>query len=324
MSDLELIAHAVRPRGELSYRSLEYNSHYRRHPGIAAAEWRRMEALKLDRDLEAASGAWLYADAGRNVEGVCATIPLDWDTRHFGIPMERLLCFRSPALGSERLGSMVDRTLHDALSRGVRHLSMECDIDDYGLLNALTSRGFEILDLKRTYCTNRLNPVPAYERLLRRVRKLAYGDLDQVWPIIEQAAFPSRFSRDDCLDPGRVSRMYRLWFEKLLEDYFAGRGNALVVLKGGGVEAVGAIGVKDLRPFGIKKTIQTGSLYASLPSAVGSYGPFLYQLTLDGLASSDLIEATISLNNSAASRVLEGMRPNYTRTVYCLRLGVGP
>jgi len=233
--------------------------------------------------------------------------------------MGKLYLLRSDGLAESTLSSLVADTLQCAQKKhGISHFSIEVDIDDYASLNCLLKHGFEIMDLKRSYFTSGIHHTEQLAKGSACVRPYESSDRGAVVAIAEQAHFETRFTRDVHIEPGLASKMYQKWFQRMLDD--AGNSfNVIVYQRQGQIVACGGIGEIDFLKYGINKRMRTNSLYASLPTGVGAYGPFLYRLTSEALQTHGLVEATISLNNTSAIRVVEGIRPNRSVTMYSLR-----
>ena len=259
--------------------------------------------------------AWL-ADGGRclvKVDGygkplVLACLhQLRWDADHFAMPMSRLQIFCSAGVDIADVRALVRDLLSNGFVQSGEHISAEVDIDDYISLNALLGVGFQIFDLRRTYCTNRMRQDIDFVRMRARVRPYREADHHAVMSLVEQVRFPSRFSRDPSISPDLAACMYEKWFSKLLAAH-GSSANAVVYERHGEVIACGAIGEKDYRYAGVDLRLRTGSLYAGRPDAVGAYTPVLYQLIVDALESHGLVDTTASMNNVTVCRVLEGFR----------------
>ncbi|MCC1498059.1 hypothetical protein [Alcanivorax sp. 1008] len=245
-------------------------------------------------------------DAGKPLVLACLH-RLRWDTDHFAMPMLRLQIFCSAGANIEDVGELVRDLLSKNFTRSGEHISAEVDIDDYASLNALLGAGFQIFDLRRTYCTNRMRHDIDFVRMRSRVRPYCEGDRNAVMKLVSQVHFPSRFSRDPSIPAGLVAQMYEKWFATLLQDHGAA-ANAVVYERKGEVVACGAIGERSYRYAGVDRKIRTGSLYAGRADAVGAYTPVLYQLIVDALESHGLVDTTASMNNTTVCRVLEGFR----------------
>lgn len=293
-------------------------SRYRRHPGITEADCRALLAFQVAKMLEH-RGRVCESDAGR-ISMLASISELPWESAHFSLPMAQLNLLNDGCRGTHAVADIVKAVLEGYSRWGdARHISAEVDVDDYVSLNALTKCGFEVLDFKRTYFTNRLAANAGFERLGRNIRAYSPDDLAAVSKLVDQVDFETRFTRDNLLDARRAKAVYRVWFDTLLQQ--AGQGsNALVYERYGEVVACGAIGEVDLHPQGVPVKLRGGSLYAATGAGVGAYGPILYRLTREAIATHGLVETTVSLNSSAATRVVEGVRPNKSVTRIALRL----
>jgi hypothetical protein len=298
--------------------ALLFHSRFRRHPGFSEADIftisrRHCEDLVTE---DALGFCLLEQDA---VMAFCAIVPNRWESDFFCMPMARVQCFTAAAVPDTALDELLARSLSEAFAaQGIRHFSIDIDVDDYTLVNVFIRAGFEMMDLKRTYFANKLDSNPAYEKLLPAVTNYRPEDLDEVSALVKEVSFTTRFTRDPHVSKEKADQLYRQWFHQLLDD--AGKGSQVVVFrKLGAIVGCGGIGEMDFSRYGIARCLRTGSLYACTPSGVGGYAPVLFRLTRDALASHGLVETTVSLNNAAAVRVVEGVRPNRSVTVYCMR-----
>lgn len=297
---------------------LRYYSRLRRHPGFSPEDIARM-----DRDdcaaLFSSSAQGFCQQAAGTTQAVCAVVPTPFESGWFGLSMGRLHCVAHPGLAGSELAAVLRATLGAASAAGIHHVSADVDVDDYRLLNLLTGHGFEILDLKRTYFTHRLHDESSYTRAEARVRDYAPADAAALEAIIAQAVFETRFTRDRHLERKRADAFYRHWFRDLLGR--AGASTHMVVYERlGRVVGCGGGGETDFRRYGLGVRLRTASLYACLPEGVGGYGPVVYRLVREALRTHGLFEGTVSLNNAAAMRVVEGVRPNRSVCSYALRL----
>ena len=253
------------------------------------------------------------------VIALCVAVRSVWESGYFDVPMARLHCFSSSNFDTDLLSVIVNKTIQHAFeSSGICHFSIDVDVDNYKVLNCLSGSGFEILDLKRTYFTNKLGANPEFSRSVARVRDYTDADADTVREIIAAARFETRFTRDRFLSRDASDALYQQWFLNLVKD--SGLGSHVVVFERmGRVVGCGGIGEMSFSRYGIDRKMRTGSLYACSSEGVGGYAPVLYRLTSDAIASHGLVETTVSLNNASAVRVVEGVRPNRSTTSYAMR-----
>lgn len=249
--------------------------------------------------------------------------PLSWDSQHFGLAMARLEVLAKEGADTGVITKLVsEAVLEFRYSTGCQHFSIEVDIDNYPVMNACFAAGFEVLDYKRTYFTNRLNAKYRYDVMATAIRPYHPNDKEAVLALFQASHFQTRFTRDVYLNQTRAQQLYVLWAEKLLAAY-PETSNVLVYERNNKIEACGAIGEKDLTPLGISRMYASGSIYAASSRGAGAYGAVLWRLTEEALAKYGLVDTTVSLNSSAATRVLEGVRPNRSVTHACLRLYLG-
>lgn len=251
---------------------------------------------------------------------ICLLSRLAWDSAHFGIPMGRIQVCAGAGVASATVAGLLRHALGQATGVSeVLHWSADVDIDDYACLNGLLAVGAEVLDLKRSYAATR-RPFPRdMVRGLRGVRPFCSDDHAAVADLFRSATFESRFTRDRLLPAEKVRKMYEVWLEKLLGCHDT-TAMVLVMERAGEVVACGAIDEFDLSPSGVRQKMMMGGLYACNRRGVGAYLPVMHELTVRSLERHGAGETTVSLNNEAASRVLDSLRVYRVVTRYALRL----
>lgn len=303
---------------DIDFEALAAFSRYRRYPGFSAADVGTIARADAARALGDNGTAWLVKNSNGNQVSCAYLHAMDWDSNHFCMPMYRLEVLSSATATLDECTALITSlTASAALHKGA-HLSVDVDIDDYNSLNALLFHGFEVLDLKRTYCTNRMRHDIDFVRMRSRVRPYQPHDYEQVMQMVRTTTFPSRFTRDRFIHPELTTAMYEKWFSLLLSAQ-GKTANAVVYERRGEVIGCGAIGEKCFSYAGLPHRLRTGSLYAGRPDAVGAYTPVLYQLIMDALESHGLVDTSASLNNVTVCRVLEGFR-SYKSAATCYSL----
>lgn len=269
-----------------------------------------------------AAGAHCFAvrDGGGAVQGVACIFSMEWDTQHFSMPMYRVQIVTDRDISSSAVAAMLRAILEASCLRCGGHVSAEVNVDNYTVLNVLLEAGFEILDFRRTYVTNRMRADVDFVRMRSRVRPYQVSDYEAVMSIVRNTDFPSRFGRDSALDQGLVKTMYTSWFDGLLSG--TGKTSSVMVYeRAGEIIACGGIGEKDFSYAGVARKMRTNSLYTSKKGAVGAYAPVLYQLIIEALQTHDMVETTASLNNRTVCRIIEGFRSYKSASSSCsLRL----
>lgn len=302
----------------MDFRSLIFYSRFRRHPGFSEADIFAIAHRQCE-DMFCDNAIGLCLIDKNVVIAFCAIVQNQWESDFFAMPMARIHCFAAATAPEAALDEMLDRSLQQAFSLcTIRHFSIDIDVDNYTLVNVFIRAGFEMVDVKRTYFANKLDANPAYEKYLSAVKNYQPEDIEEVNHLVNTVSFTTRFTRDPYVPAGRAAQLYQQWFRQLLDD--AGKGSQVVVFRRmGAIVGCGGIGEMDFSRYGIARRMRTGSLYACTASGVGGYAPVLFRLTRDALATYGLVETTVSLNNAAAVRVVEGVRPNRSVTAYCMR-----
>ena len=299
-------------------KNINIYSKYRRHSSFLKNKkeiFLRNEVLVCAQD----KSIGFFAKNNEDIVFAIAVIEyLQWDSMHFNINMARLHCFFDADVDVSIIKDLIRKTLDLAAKENIKHISIDVDIDNYLLINILATYDFEILDIKRTYFTHILAENKSYQKLLHKVRDYHVDDYSAVEHILEATTFESRFTRDNFLDKKLSQLLYKKWFYKLIS--VAGTASHVVVFESENkIIACGAIGECDFSKYDVEGKIRTCSVYACLPDGVGAYPSVLYKLTQDALITHGLVETTISLNNNAAIRVVEGVRPNKSVTALSMR-----
>jgi len=298
--------------------SINRFSKYRRHPSFSKAEKREIftqEVLNL-----CIKNNYIYNIEEESIIKAILVIEKSiWDSKHFGIEMAKMYFFADSNISVDSLVELLKEAIIDLKKDNIKHISIDVDIDNYLILNLLISVGFQVMDIKRTYLGNIIGKNPAYEKMLHRVRPYQATDLAAIEKILEHTKYETKFTRDARLDANKSQDVYKYWFYKLIEQSHT-TSQVVVFENKEGVVACGAIGEFDFHQLGVNKKMRSGSVYACLPQGIGAYGTVLYRLTMDAIASHGLVETTVSLNNTSAVRVVEGMRPNHTITTLAMRM----
>ena len=303
---------------DLDLSQLAIYSKYRGHPLINEKDHQALLRQDLTTSLNA-GGLCTGIVKNTAVQAVCALRPLEWDSKHFGTPMASLTVAASRGCNENDLAGLLTYalSLHEPHSSGL-HVSCEIDIDDYTCLNTLLGLGANILDLKREYRCTSLSRVRK-PKFLSRVRAYHASDKTAVMALLDQSAFETRFSRDQALSAEKTASMYRLWLERLLDTQDEDR-IAMIMERGADILACGAIERRDFSASGIDLQIMNGGIYISSPVGTGGYYPILYSLIAEAEDRGMTSQTCVSLNNHAATRVLERMNVGTASARYALRL----
>lgn len=249
---------------------------------------------------------------------------LPWDSNHFGLKMGRLVIYSTPGVSASLISPAIQTLITNfAAEHQLMHLSADICIDDYSAVNVVLNLGFELLDIKRHYYCDDFNPPPRMIRHQSSVRDFSQDDRDLVMSMLSDFSFSTRFSRDAVLDQGRVQDMYQIWLDSLLSGTKTER-QALVFDGNKGVSACGAISIKHFESLGVAKAIYSGGLYISKRTSAGEYIPIMNELINQAIKQHGGVETIVSLNNSAACRVIDAFA-SYRNVYMChsLRLWLG-
>jgi hypothetical protein len=312
--------HTLEETSRLNLSALTIHTSYRGHPQLNHSDHQNLLRYDLSSAIEAGGISASISHDGKTY-AVCAVKPLTWDTQHFGIPMAKLSVAASPCCSPENLEELLKDTLFASRKQpSGLHVSCEIDIDDYPCLNVLLDLGAKILDIKREYLCTSIKAVRA-PKLLSRVRNYEAVDKPMVMHLLKSSSFETRFSRDPMLNPEKVSEMYRIWIEKLLDGSASDRV-ALVMEKNGEIQACGAIAKTDLTMTGVGLQLMNGGVYISSRIGTGGYYPILYSLIANAEQLNLTSQTCVSLNNHPATKVLEKMNVGTSSIRYAMRLTI--
>lgn len=310
--------HTLEETSRLNLSALTIHTSYRGHPQLNHSDQQKLLRYDLLSAVEAGGVSASISHDGK-ASAVCAVKPLVWDTQHFDMPMAKLSIAASPCCDHKNLENLLKDTLFASKRQASSlHVSCEVDIDDYPCINVLLDRGAKIFDIKREYRCTSIKAVRA-PKLLSRVRNYEAEDKPIVMQLLKSSSFETRFSRDPMLNPEKVAEMYQIWIEKLL-DGNASERVALVMEKSGKIQACGAIAKNDLSMAGVDLQLMNGGVYISSRKGTGGYYPILYSLIANAEQCNLTSQTCVSLNNHAATKVLEKMNVGTSSIRYAMRL----
>ena len=302
--------------GKPDFSCLTSYSPLRRYPGFSNED--------IGKILAADFRQWREKGAVDNIENIdkdhqplVSLVPLEWDSEHFSIPMYRLQLHGKSSTSREEYSDAISRVIQFTKPEKGSHIAADVDIDNYSCLNALIGLNFEIMDIKRTYCTNRMRSDIDFIRMSNRTRHYKPDDYNDVMNLVRTTDFPSRFSRDEFLDKEKVKTLYEKWFHNLLSNP---KNNAVVYERNNEIIACGAIGEIDYSYAGVKRRLRTGSLYTGNEKSVGAYAPVLYRLITEAIESHGIVDTSASMNNTTVCKIIESFRSyKSAATAYSLR-----
>lgn len=301
----------------LDLSSLTAFSRLRRYPGFSSEDLEKILWADFQDWIEK-GGEYQTLEENGSITALACLHPLEWDSDHFSIPMFRLQLLGGVHTTTEQYRALTQELLSRPNKSGGKHISMEVDIDNYNALNAVTALGFEVLDLRRTYCTNRIRNDIDFLRMTHCTRLYQKKDYEAVMHLVKNRDFPSRFSRDQYLSSIKVRSMYQQWFHKLLT---SPNTIAIVYEKNEEVIACGAVDEVNFKYAGLPHRLGSSSLYAGNKLSAGAYPPVIFRLIEESLHSYGLGEATVSMNNVTVCKILEGFRSyKSAAAAYSLRL----
>lgn len=294
-------------------------SKFRRYSNFTILEKEKLLKNQYKVLLDNHNNTGLFLEIDSVLSAIAIIEPCLWDSQYFSKNMARLHLFSKSCVDKNKLSKLISNAIELASSIKIEHISIEVDIDDYITINSLINFDFEILDVKRSYFTHKYVDDNIYKKMMLNIRSYTSHDIEEVSRILDMTYFDTRFTRDTSLVQEKAQSLYREWFYKLINEHNHS-SNVVVYIRRAKVVACGAIGEFDFKSFGIDRMMRVGSIYACLPSGIGAYGAVLQRLTQDAISSHGFVETTVSLNNVAATRVVEGVRPNQSNTALAMRL----
>jgi len=253
-------------------------------------------------------------DGGRDLRAVCAILPLDWDSEHFGLSCARLgPCCTAPAadpnLRCALYARILDHVLEVAAASGVRllHRRLLSSRDDE--IRALQTRGFLLADNVVTLTRDlRRMPGRRLEPPGVRFRRAVLEDCERIAEIGTHSYGLSRFVRDRRLGAEKGYDVYARWARALVDEApaggdKAGRGSELWVCEAEGVLAGYAgigleseLGIVTLELFAVAPEVRRRGIGTCLLEFVCA------QASARG---ADLVEASTWINARGAMAVYQ-------------------
>jgi len=157
------------------------------------------------------SRGWI-SETNKKVIGLCLYRNLDWDSNHFGLPMERLEYLVSSL--DDVLDGLLDVYLRDARKRGIKHISVRIPATELRIFNSLTRNGFDLLEIKAM-----LRYIPPKRKLMKnvmdiKIRNFIPSDTEILQNLVGTSMEMNRFLNDNALDKTRVPLVYQGWFNE--------------------------------------------------------------------------------------------------------------
>lgn len=249
------------------------------------------------------------------IEAIFVFQPLLWDTKHFGQSMARLEIHSKKTLTTS-ISPAIEQTLKKIYDNGIVHVSIDVDLGNYHLLNALIKdHSFEIMDIKREFRWLSLSRVDE-PKLLSRIERYSTQYKNDVLNLLADIEITSRFSNDISVSPAKVKEMYRIWVKNLLSDPDS---LCLIYKKNQKIVAFGAISKTVLHSSAEAIEIYDKGIYFSNKTGTGAYYPIIYKLADLALKRTRSVQTSVSISNHAAIRVLEKLNGSTSITKASLR-----
>jgi len=203
----------------------DYAGYARYGLDFAPAHQARAARAFLDR----ADAVALVARRGGALLGFAGAAPLEWDSRHFGVPMASLAFLVTAGGAAQRadLAGLLLAALDEELrGRGVQHLAARVSVADLGGLAALQQRGFRMVDTLVTYLGEAAPPRPSWvaqhfpdfesEAIAGAdLPRFDRGQVAHFEPFMRESFRHDRFHADGRLPADRCDALYAAWFDKI-------------------------------------------------------------------------------------------------------------
>ncbi|MDI1302912.1 MAG: hypothetical protein PSX71_13485 [bacterium] len=299
--------------------SLSAFSNFREHRIFSDEELDRITRYGL---LQAAKSPMMVCGVmleENTVLGFCLCSPLDWDSAYFNISAAKITCFMLSQCSVEKVEFLISKTLDESVIRHkFTHISCEISMNDYSLLNGFSACGFQIMDVKKTFVAHKDIKLGVNKNYGFPVRDYQSNDAVRLYGLYLDQRFESRYTRDPFFDVKKVGDMYKSWISNIID---AGPGKSLVkvVERGEKIIAAGGIIEIDFSAAGVNKAFMGNGVFACSREATGSYMGVLRSLIEDGWRRGYvLMETKVSMNNTAANRVLERLGARSAGVYYAL------
>lgn len=248
--------------------------------------------------------------------GVCT--PLAWESSHFGLQLGFMDYAMAADADIASATTMVAGLLQVTRDSGIRHLSTIVDAGDFDTFNLLMRAGFSLVDSRHVYYMRHARSIRSGKPVCE-VRNYEEGDAAALLPIMADAGFISRYSRDPVFDAGKVSTMYEQWMCNLLGKPATDRV-ALMALRNGRLVAGGGVQRLDFSAYGISGCLWGNSIVATGPAGVGCAGSLVEACLRQGFERGMPMEFVVSHGNRGMSRVLEAAGCEHVLTQHALRI----
>lgn len=294
-------------------------SRYRHHRIFSPAELLRLKHGELSTRMQqdgAIVAHCISMKQGSEAYGVCT--PLVWESAHFGLPLGVMDYAMAGGADLAAASKMVAVLLQKARESGLCHLSAIVDAEDFDTFNLLMHAGFSMIDSRHVYYMRRPRSIRSGKTVCE-VRNYVEGDEALLMPIMKEAGFVSRYTRDPVFDAGKVSAMYELWMRNLLGKPATDRV-ALMALRNGRLVAGGGVQRLDFSAYGISGELWGNSIVATGPAGVGSAGSLVEACLRQGFERGMPMEFVVSYGNRGMSRVLEASGCEHVLTQHVLRM----
>ncbi|MDP8234265.1 MAG: hypothetical protein P9M06_05640 [Candidatus Saelkia tenebricola] len=205
--------------------SYPYNP-YRKYRIIPKEQRQRLLSKKIE-GLRNKKNVWFIEEKRKNqIIGLISLEKLNWDTKHFGIPMGSIeylltkmdLDYKEDLEAKDKL---VKEVLRLTKKHRIKHLTCRIDCADHAAICALQQNGFYLMDTILTHIFTQKHNIPQTKDLYK-VREAKKEDLPILMDIARSSFRNSRFHHEPYLSLTRSDEVYAEWIKNALYKKVAG------------------------------------------------------------------------------------------------------
>ncbi len=218
----------------------------------------------------------ISAAAGSKIVGLLTSLVAEWDQEVFGMKMANIGYITAEGGYPEAL--VIKRKLLGAAiqylkNKGIKHLSVRVDSNDFSSIHALENHGFKIMDNLLTYILRKKKIIFPKVKRWFIIKEIGKDDLEKAGNLLGDRCVFGHYAVDSAFHPLQVKNMHKKWLKDKCNDL---KNNDIFVAKRGG-EIVGCSFFsfnKLLNECTGLKSLHRG-LVAVKPLAAGCFFAFL-------------------------------------------------
>lgn len=163
----------------------------------------------------------ISALAGNKIVGLLTFLVTEWDQEVFGIKMANLGYITAEGGYPEAL--VIKRKLLGAAiqylkNKGVKHLSVRVDSNDFSSIHALENYGFKIMDNLLTYILKDKKPIFSETQRWFRVEEIGKEDIEAAGNLLADRCILGHYTVDPAMHHLQVRNMYKKWLKTKCND----------------------------------------------------------------------------------------------------------